>query len=57
MGTTKPKAEAMNARTEAARILQQTRWYPAAALAVVTAGAIGALAAIITVAVRVLLAH
>ncbi|MBA2078573.1 hypothetical protein PCA_08650 [Rhodanobacter sp. PCA2] len=50
-----PMVEAMNARTEAARILQATRWYPTVALAIVTAGAIGALAAVAMVAVWVLL--
>lgn len=46
----------MNARTTATRILQQTRLYPAVALGIVIAAAIGALAAVLTVAVRVLLA-
>jgi hypothetical protein len=50
----KLRAEAEKMNAETAKILQETRWYPVAALGVVVVGSLGALATIIVAAVRAL---
>lgn len=48
----KLRAEAEKMNAETAKILQETRWYPVAALGVIVVGSLGALATIIVAAVR-----
>jgi aspartate-semialdehyde dehydrogenase len=53
----KTKAEAAKVKAETRKILNETRWYPVAALSAVVVAGVGALAAIMVTAIKVILAH